>query len=461
MRPNSPIDLGRFSEDALRKENTPHSSQSNSTSDLMELANVSTKKTLAQRSEVPLSIHLVILIVFAAQLSGSIYSQGVMDSVLSSLMTSVKSTKSFISLLSELTNELVNGQYDQYRKWTFTVLALLAIIFFLYVLFIAPFLAGMWFGQKARRHLMHRYMGLAYLFMYFAAWVEFLSDDQTKKDSYLPHFISLLGEVVWPVCMPIFIFTNFAPLFVLGIIQGVTAYFSFKVLPDIADPGYYSDKAVLSRRFIHENIYFSTVGFVGSCLYNNEIRTNMMAHPIGKLIVFIFLYWPYVVIRPFFPSTSFSDAGSGMAGRSPNNERFYKIGTLMVKVFYLWGKFVLGFFFNWICYLNIGSHSEQVVIRGIFLMNIGTLSISVFLHTLRFKRVLPPTLTFSIYLGQIYGTFIALPYCINLFLDQKILFSIALLGIVVNFTRNRALHGVWCGFCMYTIETLHPKITSN
>jgi hypothetical protein len=242
----------------------------------------------------------------------------------------------------------------------------------------------------------------------------------------------------------------------VGVIQGITAYFSFRVLPDIADPGYYSDKAVLSRRFIHENIYFSTVAFVGSCLYNNEIRTKMMANPVGRLIILTFLYWPYVAIRPFFPSTSFSDAGSSMAGRSSKNERFYKIGTMMVKIFYLWGKFILGFFFNWMCYLNIGSHSEQLVIRGVFLMNIGTLSISVFLHTLRFKKVLPPTLTFSIYLGQIYGTFLALPYCINLFLEYKILLSMALLGIGVNFTRSRVLHGVWCGCCMFYIEVWHP-----
>ena len=74
----------------------------------------------------------------------------------------------------------------------------------------------------------------------------------------------------------------------------------------------------------------------------------------------------------------------------------------MIKVFYLWAKYVLGFFINFICYLNAANEEDMKFIRGLYLLNCGTISISVFLHTLRFKKILPPKATFSFYLVQIY-----------------------------------------------------------
>jgi len=91
-------------------------------------------------------------------------------------------------------------------------------------------------------------------------------------------------------------------------------------------------------------------------------------------------------------------------------------------------------------------------VRGLYLMNVGTVSISVFLHTLRFKKALSPTLAFSIYLGQIYGTFLALPYCYDLFLGHKRLLSLAIFGLLVNMTRSRKLHALWCGLCVILLE---------
>ena len=49
-------------------------------------------------------------------------------------------------------------------------------------------------------------------------------------------------------------------------------------------------------------------------------------------------------------------------------------------------------------------------IRGLFLLNVGTVSIFIFLHTLRFKKVLSPKLTFSLYLVHIYLTFVRIPF---------------------------------------------------
>lgn len=230
----------------------------------------------------------------------------------------------------------------------------------------------------------------------------------------------------------------------------MSAYFSFKVLPELADPGYYSDKAVLSRTFIHENTYFATITYLGSCLYHDTIRTQMMAHPLGRIILFIFVYWNYILLRPFFPITSFSNAGD--SGRSERNAQFYRVGTMLVKIFYLWGKYFLGFMLNWVIYLGLATDRDMRFVRGLFLTNVGTMSISVFLHTLRFKKALPPTLTFSIYLMQIYGTFLALPYSYDMFSSHKRLLALTTLGLVVNMTRKRWMHGIWCGLCVYLLE---------
>ena len=188
----------------------------------------------------------------------------------------------------------------------------------------------------------------------------------------------------------------------IGLVQAHSAFFSFKVLPDSEDAGYYSDRAVLSRLFVHENSFFQLLAFFGSLYYIDSARQNLQSTTFGRIVEIIWVFFPYVIVRPWFPRTSFSNAGTSRNGRSKKNEQFYKVGTLMIKIFYMWAKYVLGFFINFICYLNAANEEEMKLIRGLFLLNCGTVSISVFLHTLRFKKVLPPKSTFAFYLVQIY-----------------------------------------------------------
>lgn len=188
-----------------------------------------------------------------------------------------------------------------------------------------------------------------------------------------------------------------------GVIQGYSAFFSFKVLPELEDPGYYSDKAVASRSFVHENIFFSMMAVFGSMYYNEEFRHNLKSHRAGQLVEAIFVFFPYILIRSWFPTTRFSNAGKGRMGRTKKNEIFYTIGTKMVKFFYLWAKYFLGFFVNFLVFLEAPTETQWKFLHGLYLLNLGTISIAIFLHTLRFKKVLPAKLTFSIYLLQIYA----------------------------------------------------------
>lgn len=211
------------------------------------------------------------------------------------------------------------------------------------------------------------------------------------------------------------------------------------------DPGYYSDKAVLSRTFVHENLFFTTMSVFGSAYFILDLREALHSNWVGKIIEHIYIFWPYIMIRPWFPITSFSSAGTTYKGRTDNNKRFYEIGTLMVKYFYLWAKYFFGFFVNYSVYLNlIKDENDWKLLQGMLLLNVGTVSLSVFLHTLRFKKVLPAKFTFSIYIIQIYLSFFAIPIAIKMFVSHPKLCAVCIAGLILNMTRNRIIHGIWC-----------------
>jgi hypothetical protein len=246
-----------------------------------------------------------------------------------------------------------------------------------------------------------------YLIQYGAAWTHYLTNYEEAKDTYLTHFIALNG-MIWYVAV-LFAWSRSSSRLTIGVwlhsglIQGYSAFFSFKVLPEAADPGYYSDKAVASRNFIHENVYYTMMAVFGSVYYNSEWRGKLQSGFLGQFVEILFVFCPYVAFRPFFPVTHFSAAGTGRNGRSQKNEWFYTVGTKMVKIFYLWAKYFLGFYINFMVYLNLPTPNHWKVLHGMYLLNLGTVSIAIFLHTLRFKKILPAKLTFSIYLLQIYA----------------------------------------------------------
>ena len=234
----------------------------------------------------------------------------------------------------------------------------------------------------------------------------------------------------------------------IGIIQGYSAFFSFKVLPELNDPGYYSDKAVLSRSFVHENIFFTLMAVFGSIYYNAECREMLRSNIGGRIVEAIYIFWPYILVRTWFPLTRFSNAGQTHKGRTTQNERFYEFGTLAVKFFFLWAKYILGFYLNFMVYLGFVQEEHWKVIHGMLLLNAGTVSLSVFLHTLRFKKVLPAKFTFSVYLAQIYLSFMAIPMVLEMILSHPKLCGLCLVGILCNMTRNRKIHAAWCAISM-------------
>jgi hypothetical protein len=229
-----------------------------------------------------------------------------------------------------------------------------------------------------------------------------------------------------------------------GLLQGISAYISFKVLPELEDAGYYSDKAVMSRHFVHENIFFTLMVVYGSVYYNESARSVMRSSLVGKCLEFTFVFWPYILLRTWFPVTRFKNAGTTHKGRTDPNEKFYQVATKMIKIFYLWAKYFLGFYINFMVYLDLVTVSHWKFLHGLYLLNEGTVSLAMFLHTLRFKKVLPPRLTMSIYLAQIYLTFTAIPLAYEMYSQHLMLCGVCLAGLFCNMTRNRNVHALWC-----------------
>ena len=229
-----------------------------------------------------------------------------------------------------------------------------------------------------------------------------------------------------------------------GIIQAWSAFFSFKVLPELNDAGYYADKSVLSRSFVHENAFFQLLCVFGSLYYIPNCRVSLRSTWLGRTLEYIYIFWPYIFIRPLFPITRFKDAGSTYKGRSHHNQRFYEIGTHLVKIFFLYAKYFLGFYFNFLIFLELPNHNDWKLLRGCLLLNIGTVSIGVFLHTLRFKKVFPGVMTFSIYLGQIYATIVGIPFAYHIFASHIKLMLVCFAGLLCNMTRSRPIHAAWC-----------------
>ncbi len=66
----------------------------------------------------------------------------------------------------------------------------------------------------------------------------------------------------------------------------------------------------------------------------------------------------------------------------------------MVKFFYLRAKSFLGFYIYYLVFLDKLLEETWNFFRGFFPSHLGTVSLCVFLHMLRFKKVLPPRLIF-------------------------------------------------------------------
>ena len=156
------------------------------------LAKVKKSRSLKERSKIPHSFYLSAVLVLALN-----YALGVFTFPKTTISTVLGSLQYSLSTLYDLITSIpIVMTSSTSMELLFLLGTVCAIALSVIMLLIAPLKAGMWTGQRANRHVAHRYMGLVFLIQYSLAWVEFATNYESYKNSYLPASIALNGTVI-------------------------------------------------------------------------------------------------------------------------------------------------------------------------------------------------------------------------------------------------------------------------
>jgi hypothetical protein len=159
------------------------------------------QRSLKDRGKIPTSFYLTGTLTLLLQYYCGIFASPSVSIILNSLISSCQRLSQISSDWSDLVLHFLHigqkGNEEHYtiKKYINTLTSLLLIGYILFILVLSPFKAGMWAGQKAKRHPMHRYGGLCFLILYGLAWVEYISNyhDDVSADTLLPHVVGLNG----------------------------------------------------------------------------------------------------------------------------------------------------------------------------------------------------------------------------------------------------------------------------
>jgi hypothetical protein len=160
-------------------------------------ASSATTKSLEERSAVPASLYVTVASVLLMQLSAGVWTGAALRRWCASVAASAGAVGAVPARLRDLVIRIVSPEDGATRPDAGTflgaALAAAAAASVLYVFVLAPLRAGLWTGPRARRHKLHRYMGLLYLIQYALACIEYFFSYDDAKNSLLLHTITLNG----------------------------------------------------------------------------------------------------------------------------------------------------------------------------------------------------------------------------------------------------------------------------
>ncbi|KAI8898278.1 hypothetical protein BC833DRAFT_590451 [Globomyces pollinis-pini] len=273
------------------------------------------------------------------------------------------------------------------------------------------FLGKLFFGRK---FFVHRVSGLIYLLQYALALSLYLYDYDLFYNSPL----------IWT--LPI-----------NGVFQTITAIYTFTFLPrNTKENGYFSDRFTMSFQFVVENSFFALILFF-HWIYFHRIGYDWLQKT--GLIEWTFVFFPYVV-RTLWPKTRFRDSFENIKSQTPRNQVFYKFAITLTKTFYIWAKHYMGYFLNYARFLN---RIDDVEVKNIYLMAIFSsfaTTISIFLHTLKFRKMIGPRTSFVIYAASYLSTFYSFYQVMDIFTKSLDLVLICFVGLVINYSDAHYQH---------------------
>jgi hypothetical protein len=269
-----------------------------------------------------------------------------------------------------------------------------------------------------RKFILHRLTGLSYLIQYFVAFYLYFKNYDVFKSSFL----------IWSL-----------PL--TGLIQSITAIYTFTFLSRTKrDSGYSSDRGTLSYPFIIENSFFSSILLFQWLYYSNKFYPFFNS---SILIDNLFVFLPYIA-RQLWPKTSFRDSlYNSNKSKTDKNKTFFFIVTYITKWFYVWAKHYIGFFLNYIRFFNRVNEENIYHIYLLILFGAFATTISVFLHTLKFKGYMGPRLSFMIYMCSYLATFYSFIQIRDVFILNIDLTIYVFIGLLLNFTRYQHAYQIF------------------
>jgi hypothetical protein len=227
---------------------------------------------------------------------------------------------------------------------------------------------------------------------------------------------------------------------IIGLIQTIIAVFTFTFLPRNKDnsgrQSYFSDKYTLTYEFICENIYYSSLIVFQWLYYSNRHSITIKNNIILVIIENIFVFLPYVVIRPFTAKTSFCDSiNNNTKENTASNKYFMLTAVWMTKIFYVIAKHQFGFYLNYLMFLGLVTSNNRYYV--FYMLLFATLSNTgfMFLHTLKFRKIISARVSVVLYVMTYILTIYPMVHIIN----SSILFIqvLVLLGTFINFSSKK------------------------
>ena len=141
------------------------------------------------------------------------------------------------------------------------------------------------------------------------------------------------------------------------------------------------------------------------------------------------------------PKTRFRDSLASETNKTDTNAAFFYYGTLITKYFYVWAKWFIGFYFNYLRYMNRVSSADVQEMYRLLLFSAFATTISMFLHTLKFKRYMSAKIAFLLYMGSYSATFYSIVRMYTLFVDNNVLVALTSIGMLLNYFGDRLMCG--------------------
>ena len=261
------------------------------------------------------------------------------------------------------------------------------------------------FAQK--KFLSHRIIGLLFLIQYAVSTYLYVFDYGRWLESPLPITVPLNA-----------------------VAQSVNAAYTFTFMPKKEDPGFaaVSDKAVLSYFTIVENSFYALQLLFACCyLHDSYFQVLRKTVVIEALFVFFVFY-----IRHLWPSSRISASLANSKNKSESNRKILTLSTYAIKCFYLFAKHFIGTFPLYLRFKGRVTKDMQYNLYGIQILSQYAATISIFIHTLKFKKWIGPVTAMIAYDAIIPGYAILFYRMRYILYDNRDLANICFIAMILN-----------------------------